>query len=85
MSWPPVFIYKGSMSGLLWTNGLGVREGEPKEAAVTARTPLLARVGGCEKMVKSLRCKCSTCHLKDLPKTQKAKKLCQNRNRKTRY
>ena len=73
------------MSGLLWTNRDGVREGELTEAAVSTRNPLLARVGKCKRMVKSHRCKCSGCHQKDLPQRQKAMKLCQERTKKPKY
>lgn len=64
---------------------LGLGKGQQTEAAVATRPPLLARTGKCEKMVQSCRYKCSACHLKDLQQRQKAKKLWQKKNRKTRY
>lgn len=76
---------KREMSGLFWTKGLGVSEGELTETAVSTRPPLLARPGKCKMMVKSCRCKSSACHLKDLPQRQKTKKLCQKKTRETRY
>lgn len=76
---------KEMMNGLLWTNGLGVREEEQTEAAISAGTALMAKVGRRKKTVPSRRCKCSACHLKDLPQRQKAKTLCQKKNERTRY
>lgn len=66
-----------------WTWG-GGRE-QQTEAAVATRSLSLARVGKCKKMVKYRRWKCSACHLKDLVQRKKTKKLCQKKNRKTRY
>lgn len=86
MSWPLVSLYKGSDGWAAldtWTWGEG--GGQQTEAAVATRPLGLARIGKCKKMVQACRYKCSSCHLKDLLQRKKARKLCQKKNRKTRY
>ena len=77
---------KGVMGVLLWMNGPGVGEGGSRQRLPwqqdLCRWPELGNV---KKMVKYCRRKCSACHLKGLVQRKKTKKLCQKKNRKTRY
>lgn len=86
MSWPLVSVYKGSDGGATldeWTWGGG--KGQQTEAALARRSLLLARNWKRKKMVKYHRCKCSVCRVKDSLQRKKSKKLCQKKNKKTRY
>lgn len=65
-------------------NGLGDKEGEQTEAAISTRVPLMAKVGE-HKRVRACGCRCSACHLKDSPQRQKPKKSCHQKNRRIRY